>query len=98
MERILKKRSQSLIVRVFTYTSGFRLNLILRSTAVDTASWSVMGHSGATVTGLHVVELDNYCVFWRTASHHINDVYSVENIRVSSVMKLYHVMLYKIPW
>ena len=27
-------------------------------------------------------------VFWRTASHDINAVYSVENIRVSSIMKL----------
>ena len=28
------------------------------------------------------------CVFWSTASHDINAVYSVKNIRVSSIMKL----------
>ena len=29
-----------------------------------------------------------YCVFWSTASHDINAVYSVENIILSSIMKL----------
>ena len=44
-----------------------------------------MGHFQHPIRG---VDRGNYHVFWSTASHDINAVYSVENIRVSSIIKL----------